>query len=515
MLTKSGAVPGLPRGRQGLSPGTSATSRARLLAAGGAAALVLWVLLVRAPSFNLAVGDTDEAFYLLVGGAWDHGHLPYAAIWDVKPPGLFALFAAIRLVFAPGFLAARAVTALAVFAAAWLLYRFARKHLPDAPDWLAPAAALLYAAYSTVFFGMDTSPELLLAPFVIAGLSIALTGPGQGPRAAMAVGLLFGCAVLIKQSAVFELALALYLISARQAWRDGCRHAAACVAAAALPSLCYLVYAVAAGMPFAVALTPFVAPLFRLNGDGISFGGGLMRFLPMLKPALPLLAAALLLWTERATVGRQSDSRAIRRIALWLGVSAAGIVAMRAMYEHYFLPLLPPLILLSLVALRVLADKAPRHRRAIVAGAFAVLTVYPLAWYLLVEAPAARPGRLATEAAEYLTGQGLAAGGSLYVVDSDPAIYLLTGAALPTRFPFPQHLTCDFHLPGVSADAEIRRIMADAPRFVVISHFRKWMVCERPERLAIVGAALNRSYRLATTIAADGEAIDIYRRSAP
>lgn len=514
MLVKSDLAPKLGRHeRAGQGPGLRFHARWLPIAALGG--LALWVLLVRAPSFNLAVGDTDEAFYLLVGGAWDHGHLPYAAIWDVKPPGLFALFAAIRLLFAPGFLAARAATALAVFAASWLLYRFARKHLPGAPAWLAVAAAILYAAYSTVFFGMDTSPELLLAPFVIAGMSVALAGPEQGPRAAATAGVLFGCAMLIKQSAVFEGALALYLVAVGRGWRDGWRNAAAFVAAAALPSACYLLYAVAAGMPLLVALTPFVAPLFRLNGDGISFGGGLVRFLPMLKPALLLVAAVLLLWTERAVVAREPGARAIRRVALWLGVSAAGIVAMRAMYAHYFLPLLPPLILLSLVALGVLARKAQRHRRAILATALIGLAAYPLAWYFLVEAPAARPGRLATEAAEFLKERGLTPGGSLYVVDSDPAIYLLTGAALPTRYPFPQHLTCDFHLPGVDAAAEIRRIMAEAPRFVVISHFRKWMVCERPERLAIVDAALTKFYRRAATLADDGEVIDIYRRDAP
>ena len=52
-------------------------------------ALALWVVLLRAPFLGAEL--TDDAFYIRVGDLWRHGHLPYVAIFDVKPPGYFLL----------------------------------------------------------------------------------------------------------------------------------------------------------------------------------------------------------------------------------------------------------------------------------------------------------------------------------------------------------------------------------------------------------------------------------------
>src|ERR1051326_1935176 len=97
----------------------------------GALALAFWVTAVRYRSFDLGVSDADESLFILIGQAWLHGQLPYVAIWDVKPPGLFLLFALAQFVVGPGILAARVLTAAAVFAGSLALYRFSRRHLAE------------------------------------------------------------------------------------------------------------------------------------------------------------------------------------------------------------------------------------------------------------------------------------------------------------------------------------------------------------------------------------------------
>jgi hypothetical protein len=61
----------------------------------------------------------------------------------------------------------------------------------------------------------------------------------------------------------------------------------------------------------------------------------------------------------------------------------------------------------------------------------------------------------------------------IYVVDTQPIIYFLTGARIPTRYPFPPHLVITKSLPnisGINPLEELDRILAKQPRYII----RKW-----------------------------------------
>ncbi len=482
--------------------------------------LVLWVIAVRYRSFDLRVSDADESLFILIGQAWLTGHLPYVAIWDVKPPGLFLLFAIAQWVIGPGILAARLLTALAVLAGSLALFRFARRHF--AGPWMAPAAAFLYPAYTIILYGLRSRPEVLLAPLVILALDLALTernsqSGGRGPRVVLS-GLLLGFAVMVKQTAGFESLLAAGLIAVRVpgsgravSWSPLAKFAIA----GALPSAGFLAYFALKGADPALYLTPFIGAASRLHGDGISFAAGLWRFLPMCKPILPLLAGGLLLVAERRALGRAPDAAPVRTIYLWIAASAAGAVAMRSMYFPYFMPLVAPLLISSLLVLRTwLAQLArPLAQFALTFAVVTILGAYPLLWFANYEVHDVGSSPLPAAVARALDDAGLRPADTIYVVDQETTIYLFAGARLPTRYIQSDHLVCDFALPDTAPDAEIRRIMATRPRYVVISHARRWMVCERADRVAIVDAYLARDYTLMTTLGEDGQSVDIYQRN--
>ena len=481
----------------------------------GIALLAIWCFAARAVSFAYGIADQDEAFYLLHGGLWLQGHPPYTAVWDVKPPGLILIFAVIRMFASPGVIAARIAASLAVFLGALALMRFARRHLDG--ERTALAAAFLDPPFTAVLWGATCPPELFLAPPVILGLDIACgwwtARTTRDTRSAVACGLLFGVAVLIKQTAVFELALAA-IVAALPLARPNLRTLAALLASSTLPSLAYIAYEAGAGVPFDIWSTPFLAAAQRLGGDGISFFDGALRALPLLKPIAPLLAMGLFCLPERKSLAKEPDGATVGFVAVWALASAAGLVAMRAMYAHYGLTLVAPLALLAAVWLRTIARRQ-KSRGGLVAGAIAALAViWPLAWAPLFEIPEMRPEPLPRLAAAELKRLGMQPGDTLYVVDQDPMIYLLTDATIPTRYTFTQHLMCPFRLPDRSQADEIRRIMASLPRFVVIDHDHQWMLCERdrPENMALVTDALARDYALATTVDAGRESVDIYRR---
>ena len=62
-------------------------------------ALILLAVLSRAPSFVMSVTDWDESLYVIMAGQWRAGHLPYTAVWDNKPIGIYAIFALFQSVF--------------------------------------------------------------------------------------------------------------------------------------------------------------------------------------------------------------------------------------------------------------------------------------------------------------------------------------------------------------------------------------------------------------------------------
>src|SRR3954464_6565147 len=108
----------------------------------GAGMLAL-ALLLRSAWFGDALAGYDEQYYLLVGDRMLHGALPYVDIWDRKPVGLFAIFAAIRLLPGDGIIAYQVAALLFAVATAWLVQHAARRIGATPLAALAAGAAYL------------------------------------------------------------------------------------------------------------------------------------------------------------------------------------------------------------------------------------------------------------------------------------------------------------------------------------------------------------------------------------
>ena len=77
--------------------GYAGLSRDQLFALG----IALLAILVRLPFLGDPAPDYDEQLYSLIGERMLHGDLPYIDLWDRKPFGLFALFAALHWIGGP------------------------------------------------------------------------------------------------------------------------------------------------------------------------------------------------------------------------------------------------------------------------------------------------------------------------------------------------------------------------------------------------------------------------------
>lgn len=468
-----------------------------LIAGGALLACGLLVLFLRLPALPQAVIDWDESVYLLMGRSMLQGHLPYTAIWDHKPPGLYALFALAQLLLGPSILSIRLLAVAAVTASCWLLLLYGRRLLGS---WaIGGLAALFYAVFSLQNGGLATNSEILLAPFTVG--AFLLLGVGSGVPAAirprrpgvfLAAGLLLGAAIQIKVVAAAELLAVLALIGVTpwvSRWLDQPATPRAALSSAALVTLGALLPLLVVAAYFAVR-GHFADYYYANVTANLIYASSAQFSWALLSQALAAqLRGGLLLWTGAGAAGvlawliRRRHPRiavALAVLGAWLAVVVAAVLVSRRIYWHYFLQALPPLSLLAAagIAHAVRLDSAlPRARQALL---LALILALGLA------APLARPVRgsldeaaalvrrtprvdVSVYTADYLR-QRMAPDDYLFVADAGPVLYYLTDARIPTRYALPAFLNRPevAAMTGVDPLAEMERIMALRPRYVVL-----------------------------------------------
>src|SRR5262245_7817046 len=74
---------------------------------------------------------SDSHVYAYVGRAWLNGNLPYARVWEMKPPGIFAIDAAVFALFPDSFHALAVVEGLCMLGCAITVFLILRQGKVD------------------------------------------------------------------------------------------------------------------------------------------------------------------------------------------------------------------------------------------------------------------------------------------------------------------------------------------------------------------------------------------------
>ncbi len=454
--------------------------------------ILLGVAALRLPFIGDAHVHIDETYYLLFADRWASGAIPYVGIWDRKPIGLFLLYR-VALWFgsgaAGGIIAYQLLALAAVAATALMLARLAGERdgaLGGARAALA--AGLLYPAGLLALQGSGGQATVFtnLAATVAALLlvrALASARPFRLVAGAMAV---LGLALQIKYTVAFEAAV-LGLAGLAVLWRCGWRGVRLAAAALAMMALGLVPTLAAYGVFAAAGLGPaFLAANFATIAGkaGATHGGPPLALLLL----LPIAALAV------AGLRRHGRSPATIVLIAWMLVAVAAALLLGLPSEHYLQPVLPPLVLLAAAA-------APR--RLALGGAMATLIAAGTAatvidvrntggFYLSY--------RIADAITPHLNGR------CLYVVDSLPLLYALSGACSPTAYLFPTHLTRADEIAsiGIDARAELARVLASRPSVIVIANPRQPYL--DPVARRMIDARLADGYRLGDRFAfATGE----------
>jgi 4-amino-4-deoxy-L-arabinose transferase-like glycosyltransferase len=481
-------------------------------------------LALRALTFLQAVYDTDEGLYIVQAREWLRGQWPLVAVWDMHPVGAPAMIAGSFLLLGQDIATVRLLAILCVAATAWAL--FAALRWGGAPRAVGWAAGLLYLAYSLRLGGTATNTEILFAPFVAVAMAIGIgamrraLGPGLPPRRRdlLLMGLAMGCGFAVKPVVTPEGCLAFALLTFPA------------LATGLLPVRRFLAWALAY-LLLVLAPTALFALAYALRGDGWAFVEG--SFLAPFRYALGRLpwpdavrfstvAALILIWpfvlaalAALRWAGRRGTGGRLTRTALaWFGCATIAVVGPGFFFQHYFLMWLPPLALLAALGAWRLARLLRGGRRHLAFAAI-VAAVVVQSWLGALVPRLDRGIGFALpdpvrEVAAAVRAE-LAPGETIFVANYHPVVYFLAGAAVPTRFAFPAHLTGPFHrVTGIDADAELRRILDSRPRVIVVD--RGWWWSVRPEAAALIEAALDADHELAATVAEERGPVEIWRR---
>ena len=376
---------------------------------------------VHAPSLSNRSFNSDEAYAATQAQVLNRGGRLYVDTVDRKPPVVPYLYAAtFRITGTDDLLGVRILAVVADILTALLLAAEARRRFHA--DRAGLIAGLLFLGASGAFFATDFQTanfEVFMAPLMVAGFVLAVR---DRPLAA---GLALGVATLTKQTAVFTLLPAAWLL-----W-----HVAPNVAARARRLAVLAAGTVAPVLAAALAFGAhdFVTWVFTGNGGYLNLGGalgysihlGLRQTLWFVLANIGLVGLALL-----ALRARRHD------IDLWLWVGAGVVAAATGLrfFGHYYLQLLPPL---ALLATRPIVAAS---RRAL--AAVAVVVAVPVAFFVhqALTSPRSHTERVTQDLTDYVQ-RTVPADGRIFIWGHLPEVYWQSARPPATRFETTEFLT--------------------------------------------------------------------------
>lgn len=430
---------------------------------------------IRGWSFGVSDIDWDEGLYLVIAQRWRLGELPYVAVWDLHPIGLPAILAALGSLHSDLLFAARTLGTLCIAATGSLLAVFGARFLRSLAS--GTIAGTLYVVSLSGLYGLSLNTELInnLLIGIGAALLLEVTVRRRGAAADAAcigaAGLIFGAALQVKYQVFPEVAA----ISALFLWSSLKRGAGISstlkrtmllVAAGLTPTALTVAYFAAHD-----ALTAFIDANVRatvayvrepLEPADVLRGakGGLKALLA------PMLGSLLFVAVWRRGAGRGSAADlALLWVLVWLAAAALDVLAPLKFWPHYFFALAAPLSLLAGLGVVRLGEEG--RGGLITAGAILAALLALVGAVNMRDHMRLRANR--TPDVPTLIAARVRAGADegVYVFDYNPVIYYLAAAKPPTRFVLPVELDRFSAAAGVDGPAELRRILAGRPRFIV------------------------------------------------
>jgi 4-amino-4-deoxy-L-arabinose transferase-like glycosyltransferase len=317
------------------------------------AVLLLLTTALRASAFVVDVFNSDESFLGAQAEVINHGGKLYEEAADRKPPLVPYLYAVTFAVFSTTALwSVRVMAMLAVALTALFLALEARRRYGNRAAWIAGVLMVLASVAFAPQDGQAANFEIFMLPSMTAAVLLARRGRAFSSGAAVAL------ATLTKQTGAATLLPVLYLV-----WRQrGRRGVADAFGGFTLP-LALVALLVGPGELL------FWTTIGNGSYLGISGQWGLVLLTLVLMTAafavvnLPIVWTLPRAWRERNTTGSGDTD-----LWLWLLSAVLSVAVGLRFFGHYYLQLLPPLVLITTGVLMRSSGRAVKRTIALAAG---------------------------------------------------------------------------------------------------------------------------------------------------
>jgi 4-amino-4-deoxy-L-arabinose transferase-like glycosyltransferase len=458
-----------------------------------AVAVLSAVVLPRLVVLPVSVIDWDESSYALVAQQMLQGRMPYDAVFDHKPIGLYLVFAAFIALIGDSVVAIRVIPIVFAGATAVLLAWLARKQFLLGP-YSSAAIAALYGLLTLINGGLATNTEILINLFLVA--SVALIVRGELARRislpyALSAGAMLGAAfqvnylggILVAGTAAFYLA-----------WISGSDRPATV-------TRLYLTNGIFMFAGFLLANIALILPLVFAGDIAAYLGlqiayladysskvdGGfrLGRLYEAVLPILPFVALGAVfvgktlhgMLFRRDRPPSAAEERSLRAwVVLWIFATVTAFASGR-LYSHFFLFILPASLMLTAGVLWACRSQ-PALRRGL------AVWMLLMAAFVTVQSDGIFKDGLRGYRNVFLRGQApdavaqvsksmsaqLGVDDTIYVYDAEIVHYFQTRTLPPTRFAFPNsHLReSESARFGFDRGDHMRDILATDPKFIVV-----------------------------------------------
>lgn len=336
----------------------------------------------------------DSYVYAAFGYRIAHGDVLYRDMSDIKPPGLFMLFALVYLVGPASRSSIVPVESLFLLLSCYLIYRLSRQIYGGAVALVVAVVAVVTINYFTVMGhvieGFGLAENFMVLPAVAAVLFYrrALLHPGGRPTALFVAGLLLGFDTSIKQTALAVVtAVAVHwswstLLVARtpRRWAKGCGWLLLGGLLAWSP---FVVLMVVQGT-WGTAWTLLTSDAGAMIGRGTAWPLQWREVLPLQLPLAWCLWA--LLWSlERRLRSRPSKSSHgvppavslsdLVLLGIWCATESALLLVLPLRSAHYYVVACVPFILISGAPWAALSKSVERwpHRARLAVWSIAIV----------------------------------------------------------------------------------------------------------------------------------------------
>ncbi len=352
------------------APSPAATVNWHIILLGIVMLLIIWVR-IRLLSVPL---ERDEGEYAYAGSQLLQGVIPYKEAYNMKLPGTYFMYAAIMAIFGKsvtgvhiGLLLVNLVTILLLF--------FSIKKLFNATVALVTASLYGLMALSPELFGFAAHATHFVLLFVSLGLYVfaGFVQKYTVPQALL-FGLMMGLAFIMKQQAVFFILFGgVVLLAAVTDRRQWIRYLFLYLLGAATPYLLVLLMVYTAGVWDTFWF--WTVTYARSYAGNVSWGAGMELFSASFVPILKAYSVAGLLSVAGLALlftGSYSRLQRIFTMALLL-FSFASICPGLYFRQHYFITVLPPVALLTGIAIYSLQQRLKQHGIALPAMAITLI----------------------------------------------------------------------------------------------------------------------------------------------